>query len=94
MGARSTLIVAEAPLTDATVAEAFDPAVLQTAAGPDAAAPGIHSDDAVIAEVNQTMVIGLPGETEAAIEQPAQTATIALPAAEPTEDEATSDAAE
>jgi hypothetical protein len=87
--------VAEAPATETTVADAFDPAVLEAAAEPaaDTAEPAIRSVDAIIAEVHQIAVIIVPGETEAAIEEPAETAAIAAPAAEPTtEDKTTSDA--
>jgi hypothetical protein len=87
-------LAAETPATETTVADAFDPAVLELAAEPaaDTAEPTIRSVDAIIAEVHQIAVIVVPGDTETAIE-PAQTATIALPAAEPTiEDKVTSDA--
>jgi hypothetical protein len=84
-------LAAETPATETTVADAFDPAVLEAAAEPaDIAPPAIRSADAIIAEVNQTTVIIVTGETS--VEEPAQTATIALPAAEPTEDKTTSDA--
>jgi hypothetical protein len=104
MGGCPVDIVAEAPAVDTTVADAFDPAVLEAAAEPaaDTAEPAIHSVDAIIAEVNQIAVIIVPGDADAAIEEPAHTgtieepaqaATIALPAAEPTtEDKTTSDA--
>jgi hypothetical protein len=95
------IIVAEAPAADTTVADAFDPAVLEAAAEP-AAEPTIRSVDAIIADVNQTVVVIVTGDTETAteepaqtgtIEEPAQTATIAAPAAGPTtEDKTTSDA--
>jgi hypothetical protein len=95
------IIVAEAPAADTTVADAFDPAVLEAAAKP-AAEPTIRSVDAIIADVNQTVVVIVTGDTETAteepaqtgtIEEPAQTATIAAPAAGPTtEDKTTSDA--
>jgi hypothetical protein len=88
----ATTVVAEAPSTETTVADAFDPAVLEVAAEPvtaDTAEPTIRSVDAIIAEVNQTAVIIVTGDT--AIEEPAQTAAIAAPAAEP-EDKTTSDA--
>jgi endonuclease YncB( thermonuclease family) len=87
-------VAAETPATETTVADAFDPAVLEAAAEPaDTAEPAIRSVDAIIAEVNQTTVIVVTGDTETAIEEPAQTAAIALPAAEPTtEDKTTSDA--
>ena len=86
-------LAAETPATETTVADAFDPAVLEAAAEPaaDTAEPTIRSVDAIIAEVQQIAVIVVPGDTETAIE-PAQTATIALPAAEPTDDKTTSDA--
>jgi hypothetical protein len=98
------IIVAEAPAADTTVADAFDPAVLEAAVEPaaDTAEPTIRSVDAIIADVNQTVAIAVTGDTETAteapsqtgtIEEPAQTATIAAPAAEPaTEDKTTSDA--
>src|SRR5580704_15346504 len=78
-------LAAETPATETTVADAFDPAVLELAAEPaaDTAEPTIRSVDAIIAEVHQIALIVVPGDTETAIE-PAQTATIALPAAEPT----------
>jgi hypothetical protein len=85
-------VAAAMPATETTVADAFDPAVLEAAAEPDTAEPAIRSVDAIIAEVNQTTVIVVTGDAESAIEQPAQTAAIALPAAEPTEDKTTSDA--
>jgi hypothetical protein len=88
-------VAAETPATETTVADAFDPAVLEAAAEP-AAEPAIRSVDAIIAEVNQTTMIIVTGDAETAIEEPAQTATIAAPAAEPTqeptEDKTTSDA--
>jgi hypothetical protein len=87
--------VAEVPAAETTVADAFDPAVLEAAADPTANAsePAIHSVDAIIAEVNQTAVIIVTSDAETAIEEPAQTATIAAPAAEPTtEEKTTSDA--
>ena len=58
----------------------------------DTAEPTIHSVDAIIAEVNQTTVIVVTGDAETAIEEPAQTAAIALTVAEPAEDKTTSDA--
>jgi hypothetical protein len=88
-------LAAETPATETTVADAFDPAELEAAADTtaDTAEPAIHSVDAIIAEVNQTAVIIVTGDAATAIEEPAQTATIALPAAEPTiEDKVTSDA--
>jgi hypothetical protein len=89
-------VAAATPATETTVADAFDPAVLEAAAEPDTAEPAIRSVDAIIAEVNQTTVIVVTGNAETAIEEPAQTAAIALPAAEPTqeatEDKTTSDA--
>jgi hypothetical protein len=85
------IVAAETSATETTVAEAFDPAVIEAAA--DTAEPRIRSVDAIIAEVNQTVVIAVPGENDAAIEEPSQMATVALPAAEPTvEDKTTSDA--
>jgi hypothetical protein len=93
-------VAADTPATETTVADAFDPAVLEAAAEPDTAEPAIRSVDAIIAEVNQTTVIIVTGDAETAIEEPAQTAAIAAPAAEPTqaatqgptEDKTTSDA--
>jgi hypothetical protein len=85
-----TLVAAD---TATTVADAFDPAVLEATAEAtaDAAEPAIRSVDAIIAEVDQTTVIIVTGDTDAAIEEPAQTA--AIPATEPaTEDKTTSDA--
>jgi hypothetical protein len=85
-----TLVAAD---TATTVADAFDPAVLEATAEvtADAAEPAIRSVDAIIAEVNQTTVIIVTGDTDTAIEEPAQTA--AIPATEPaTEDKTTSDA--
>jgi hypothetical protein len=86
-------LAAETPATETTVADAFDPAVLEAAAEPaaDTAEPTIRSVDAIIAEVQQIAVIVVPGDTETANE-PAQAATIALPAAEPTDDKTTNDA--
>ena len=86
-------LAAETPATETTVADAFDPAVLEAAAEPaaDTAEPTIRSADAIIAVVHQIAVIVVPGDTETAIE-PAQTATISLPAAEPIDDKPTSDA--
>jgi hypothetical protein len=98
------ILAAETPAAETTVADAFDPAVLEASAEPaaDIAEPAIRSVDAIIAEVNQIAVIIVPGDAETVIEEPAatgtiedsaQTTTIALPAAEPTtEDKATSDA--
>ena len=85
--ARSTFtLAAETPAAETTVADAFDPAVLEAAADPaaDTSEPAIRSVDAIIAEVNQTTVIIVTGDAETSIEEPAQTATIAPPAAEPT----------
>jgi hypothetical protein len=85
-----TLVAAD---TATTVADAFDPAVLEATAEAtaDAAEPAIRSVDAIIAEVDQTTVIIVTGDTDAAIEEPAQTAAIL--ATEPaTEDKTTSDA--
>jgi hypothetical protein len=98
------ILAAETPATETTVADAFDPAVLEASAEltADTAEPAIRSVDAVIAEVNQIAVIIVPGDAETVIEgpaatgtieEPAQTTTIALSAAEPTtEDKTTSDA--
>ncbi len=71
--------------TETTVADAFDPAVLEAAAEPaaDTAEPAIRSVDAIIAEVHEIAVIIVTGDTETTIEEPAQTAAIAAPAAEP-----------
>ena len=97
-------LAAETAATETTVADAFDPAVLEASAEltADTAEPTIRSVDAIIAEVNQIAVIIVPGDADAVIEEPAatgtieepaQTTTIALPAAEPTaEDRTTSDA--
>jgi hypothetical protein len=87
-----TLVAAD---TATTVADAFDPAVLEATAEAtaDAAEPAIRTVDAIIAEVNQTTVIIVTGDTDAAIEEPALTAAIPAPATEPaTEDKTTSDA--
>jgi hypothetical protein len=81
--------------TATTVADAFDPAVLEVTAEAtaDAAEPTIRSVEAIIAEVNQTTMIIVTGDTDAAIEELAQTAAIPAPAAElATEDNTTSDA--
>jgi hypothetical protein len=86
---------AEAPVVETTVADAFDPAVLEATAelATDASEPAIRFVDAIIAEVNQTAVIVVTGDSNAVIEELAQTAAITLPAAEPTtQDEVTSDA--
>jgi hypothetical protein len=97
-------VAAETPATETTIADAFDPAVLEAVAETtaDTNEPAIRSVDAIIAEVNQTVVIVVTGDTDAAVEEPAQTATVAepahtaavaAPAAEPTtEDKTTSDA--
>jgi hypothetical protein len=85
-----TLVAAD---TATTVADAFDPAVLEATAEAtaDAAEPAIRTVDAIIAEVDQTTVIIVTGDT--AIEEPAQTAAIPAPATEPaSEDKTTSDA--
>ena len=85
-----TLVAAD---TATTVADAFDPAVAEVTAEAtaDAAEPAIRSVDAIIAEVNQTTVIIVTGDTDTAILEPAQTA--AITATEPaTEDKTTSDA--
>ena len=87
-----TLVAAD---TATTVADAFDPAVLEATAEAtaDAAEPAIRSVDAIIAEVNQTTVIIVTGDTDTAIEEPAQTAAIPALVTEPaTEDKTTSDA--
>jgi hypothetical protein len=87
-----TLVAAD---TATTVADAFDPAVLEATAEAtaDAAEPAIRTVDAIIAEVNQTTVIIVTGDADTAIEEPAQTAAIPAPATEPaTEDKTTSDA--
>jgi hypothetical protein len=87
-----TLVAAD---TTTTVADAFDPAVLEVTAEAtaDAAEPTIQSVEAIIAEVNQTTMIIVTGDTDAAIEELAQTAAIPAPAAElATEDNTTSDA--
>jgi hypothetical protein len=86
-------LAAEPTATETTIADAFDPAVLEVAAEPAAetAEPKIRSVDTIIAEVHQIAVIVVPGDSEPESE-PAQTATIAAPAAEPTtEDRTTSD---
>jgi hypothetical protein len=85
-----TLVAAD---TAMTVADAFDPAVLEATAEvtADAAEPAIRSVDAIIAEVNQTTVIIVTGDTDTAIEELAQTAAIPAPEAA-TEDKTTSDA--
>jgi hypothetical protein len=87
-------IIVAAETAATTVADAFDPAVLEAAAETvaDTVEPAIRSVDAIIAEVDQTVVIIVTGDTDAAIDEPAQTASIAAPAAEPTEDKITSDA--
>jgi hypothetical protein len=92
MGGCPVDVAVAAGPTETTVADAFDPAVLEAAAEPDTAEPAIRSVDAIIAEVNQTTVIVVTGDAETAIEVPAQTATIALTVTEPTEDKTTSDA--
>jgi hypothetical protein len=71
------IIVAEAPAADTTVADAFDPAVLEAAAEPaaDTAEPTIRSVDAIIADVNQTVAIAVTGDTETATEAPARRRT-------------------
>ncbi len=80
------IAVAAETRTETTVADAFDPAVLEAAAEPavDTAEPAIRSVDAIIAEVHEIAVIVVTGDTETATEEPAQTASIAAPAAEPT----------
>jgi hypothetical protein len=84
MGGCPVDVAVAAQPTETTVADAFDPAVLEAAA--ETAEPAIRSVDAIIAEVNQTTVIVVTGDADTAIEEPAQTAAIALPAAEPTEE--------
>jgi hypothetical protein len=87
------LVASETAALTTTIADAFDPAVLEAAVETaETAEPAIRSVDAIIADVNQTVVIIVTGDTDAAIEEPAQTAAIALPAAEPTEDKTASDA--
>jgi hypothetical protein len=78
-----TLVAADTVAT--TVADAFDPAVLEATAEAtsDAAEPMIRSVEAITTEVNQTAVIVVTGDTDTEIEQPAQTATIASPSDEP-----------
>jgi hypothetical protein len=81
--------------TATAVADAFDPAVLEATAEAtaDIIEPAIRTVDAIIAEVNQTTVIIVTGDTDAAIEEPALTAAIPALATEPaTEDKTTSDA--
>jgi hypothetical protein len=92
MGSCPVDILVAAEATETTVADAFDPAVLEAAVEPAAdTEPAIRSVDAIIAEVHQIAVIIVPADTDAAIEEPAQTG--AIPAAEPTtEDKTTSDA--
>jgi hypothetical protein len=86
-----TLVAADTTAT--TVADALDPAVLEAVADTtDTVEPAIRSVDAIIADVAQTVVIIVTGDTDAAIEEPALTAAIAVPAAEPTQDKTTSDA--
>jgi hypothetical protein len=88
-------VAAQTPAAETTVADAFDPAVLEATAetAADTSEPTIRSVDAIIAEINQTAVIVATGDTGAAIEEPAPTTVIALPTAEPAiEDKATSDA--
>jgi hypothetical protein len=88
------IAIAEAP-AETTVADASDSAVLEAAAAPAAETDeaAIRSVDAIIAEVDQTTVIVVPGNAETVIEEPAQTATVAASAAEPTaEDKTASDA--
>jgi hypothetical protein len=78
-----TLVTADTVAT--TVADAFDPAVLEATAeaAAGAAEPVIRSVEAITAEVNQTAVIVATDDTDIEIEQPAQTATIAAPSDEP-----------
>jgi hypothetical protein len=92
MGSCPVDILVAAEATETTVADAFDPAVLEAAAEPAAdTEPAIRTVDAIIAEVHQIAVIIVPADTDATIEEPAQTG--AIPAAEPTtEDKTTSDA--
>jgi hypothetical protein len=86
-------LAAEPPATQTDVADAFDPAVLEAAAelAADTVEPAIRSVDAIIVDVNQTTVIIITGDAETSVEESAQTAAIALPATEPTEEKATSD---
>jgi hypothetical protein len=85
-------VAAETPAIETTVADATVlEAAPETTATADTAEPAIRSVDAIIAEVNQTVVIIVTGDTDTAVEEPAQTAAIA--AAEPTtEDQTASDA--
>ena len=87
-----TLVAAD---TATTVADAFDPAVLE--ATPEATAennePVIRSVDTIPAKVNETTVISAIGDSDTAIEDAAQSLAITLPAAEPaSENTTTSDA--
>ena len=63
MGSCPVNISVAAEPTETTVADAFDPAVLEAAAEPaaDTAEPAIRSVDAIIAEVHQTAVIIVTG---------------------------------
>jgi hypothetical protein len=78
-----TLVAADT--VAATVADAFDQAVLEAAAEATAGAaePMIRSVEAIVVEVNQTAVIVVTGDPDTKIEQPALTAAIAAPSAEP-----------
>ena len=78
-----TLVTADTVAT--TVADVFDPAVLEATAEStaDAAEPMIRSVEAIMADDNQTEVIVVTGDTDTKIEEPAQTAAIAAPSAEP-----------
>ena len=81
--------------TATTVADAFDPAVLE--ATPEATAennePVIRSVDTIPAKVNETTVISAIGNSDTAIEDAAQSLAITLSAAEPaSENKTTSDA--
>jgi hypothetical protein len=81
------VVVAASPGT--TVADAFDPAILEAAAEPAAETEAtIRSVEAIIVEVNQTEMIVVTGKTETTIEQ-----TAAIPPPEAAfEDQTTSDA--
>jgi endonuclease YncB( thermonuclease family) len=85
-------LTAEAPVVATTVADATTDLEAAAQAAADTAEPALRSVDAIIAEVSQTVVIIVTGDTETATEEPAQTAAVAVPAAEATEDKTTSDA--
>jgi hypothetical protein len=79
-----TLVTTDTVAT--TVADAlFDPAVLEATAEATAGAaePMIRSVEAIITGGNQTEVIVVTDDTDTKIEEPAQTAAIAAPSAEP-----------